>query len=232
MKKNLLIISSLFVVMLGACTKETPHEIISQNAKSSGSFLGFTMDGSSIHDRDYYKVIDSDSSIFEWRSFHEGDMLLDKEIVWKIDNNIYNISNIDKNSFDVEYENGDSIHIFNVSSTGSLTTFNIYNEEGDLVNISVTFDSTVNFMDVVSQITPGNSKIAIPPHLIYKAVLLVVTAVDTYFAIKCENIVREGTKRCTENHPHCRAIKHICSVECYTNVINCVCNCNQYSYHG
>lgn len=217
-----------------ACSKEDSNDIqqeMSQIVKSDSACLGFTMEVSTSNNHDYYRTVDMDSSIIEWRAFSNGEMLFDKEIVWHIENGINKISNIEQNSFDVEYENGDSVRVFNVSSIDSHTTFNITNEEGELVNISVIFDSAINFMDVVSHITPDGSKV-IPWPLVYRAAVFVVSAIDTYFAVKCESIVREGVKRCPENHPHCRAKKHLCSVECYSYMADCVCNCVQYSYHG
>ena len=231
-QKIAVIIYSLFMVGLGACSKDIPsdsHQITNQNTKTSGNVLGFTIEGTSAHNKDYYRLIDVDSSIFQWRSFHNGEFLFDKEIVWDIENGIHRISNIGANSFDIEYENGDSVHVFEVSSMGALTTFRLYNEDSEMVKISITFDSTVNFMDAISSIAHiGNSKF-IPPWFFYGAAVLAVSIVDTYYAVKCEVEIKKGVELCTSHSSHCRAKKHICSVECYSNIPECTCNCGQYS---
>lgn len=222
------VVSVICMIGLSSCSKDATE--MHQVKETNNSSYGFTMEGVSAHDRDIYKLIDIDSSIYEWISYHDNAFLFDKEVVWNMDNAIYQISGITNNSFDVEYENGNFVHVFNVLSNGNITTFNLYNDNDELVNITVTFDSVVNFMAAVSAISQGlNAKF--PWIILYGAAVLVVSAIETYQSIQCEQAIKTGVEKCT-SHPHCRARKHTCSVECYTNVPNCTCNCVQYSYHG
>lgn len=227
-KINFLIIS-FFIMGIVSCSKEVSNAPTFTDETKNGS-CGFTMEGVSANDRDVYILLDVDSSIFEWRSYMNGCFLFDKEIIWEMDNPVYQISNVHDDSFDVEYQNGDFVHVFNVVSEGTHTTFNIYNELGELVNLSIDFDTTINFIEQVSGLgqTLGAK---IPWPLIYGGVLLAVQIIDTYNAIQCERIIKQGVEECT-SHPHCRAKKHTCSVECYSSVEGCTCNCGQYTVHG
>lgn len=247
MKQSGLLFSIVFsTLVLGfvSCTKDKFSEnhcvedrfMENQNAKSKEDVITFSIEGVSTRNRDYYKLLDKDRSIFEWRAFQDGEFLFDTEIIWEIENPVHRIYNINNHSFDVEFENGDTLHVFDVSSVGQTTRSKIYNERGELVEIRVDFDREVDFVDVLLQ-GEKMSDMKVGPlypiiRALYYTAVTVVAIYEGYCAVQCENLIRDGVKKCENRSSCCRATKHSCSVSCYTTTQNCQCNCPEYSTHG
>lgn len=217
------------------CIKDTSTENLS--AKSIEDSLTFSIEGVSPHNRDYYRLIDKDKSIFEWRAFQDGEFLFDTEVIWEMENSVRRIYNIDNNSFDVEFENGDTLHVFDMSSFGTTTRAKIYNELGELVEIRMDFDCELNFIEVLLQGEKmSNTKFGPAVwHLakaVYYTAVTLVSLYEGYCAVKCENLVRDGVVKCEKHSTCCKPTKYSCSVSCNTTTLNCQCNCPEYSTHG
>lgn len=244
-RHSLSIIFSIILFGFASCSKDNPHEkkcIIDnpeaiQAKDTQDDFPSITIEGDSPHNRDYYKLLDKDKSIFEWRAFQDGEFLFDTEIIWEIENTAHKISNIEENSFDIEFDNGNTIHVFNVSSKGSTTTLNIHNDIGELVNLKMDFDRDLDLIDFLSQVGQTNNAKVAPAvygamRIIFKVAVYGISVYAGCQAINCENLIKDGVQKCEKHSKCCRATKHSCSVSCNTTTLNCECNCPQYSTHG
>ena len=181
-------------------------------------------------------MLDSSSNSWEWTYYKNNQFQFCKEIEWDVfEHDINQLTIAGERSFDVEYDDGATVHVFDVNSTQNSTSFKVIDEYGDTVPVNVTFNTDVDFMAQIGLLENNSGNVSmncIPWPIIYKGVKYVVFMVGTIYAVHCIDAMANAAKEC-EEHAVCKATKHTCSVTCRVKEnVETEYDCSQHDYNG